>query len=402
MPKERPRQLTVLSLNEDVRETGYSEVHAIITLCPNVEYEHGQRACKPIETLEAAWDALPASDLFNLQALTRAVIEELPSSKVSSLQISDCRTHSSEIRFSSDSNVRCQIILRGLSARVRTLNQGGITPVVFKILLWGTPTQQDDQLLCARQQVNDMVAKLMSRLSPSIQGTLVDGYNDLAQLAADAIYSAKHDFAEHLIVEKVRVETKMSAEDSPIMSDQDGDATTGMGEKHELSLDDFNEYDLDARGTSPVDTSTGNTDNAHHGLQTGASSTVPDGSMQATTLKDLMQELDDQLSLFSTSPLEQTTSTSMSPHNSPLDNTAPSGSRMRGGVVVALGSNVGNKIEEIEKACRAIDADPDMRIVETSFLYETKPMYVEDQERFMNGACEVSGIPRGDLQPWPL
>jgi 2-amino-4-hydroxy-6-hydroxymethyldihydropteridine diphosphokinase len=63
---------------------------------------------------------------------------------------------------------------------------------------------------------------------------------------------------------------------------------------------------------------------------------------------------------------------------------------MERGVVVALGSNVGNRIEEIEKACRAIDADPDMRIVDTSFLYETKPMYVEDQERFLNGACEVS------------
>jgi len=68
---------------------------------------------------------------------------------------------------------------------------------------------------------------------------------------------------------------------------------------------------------------------------------------------------------------------------------------MQRGVVVALGSNVGNRIEEIEKACRAIDADPEMRIVDTSYLYETKPMYVEDQGHFVNGACEVSGSPGG-------
>ncbi|OQO02490.1 hypothetical protein B0A48_12017 [Cryoendolithus antarcticus] len=61
----------------------------------------------------------------------------------------------------------------------------------------------------------------------------------------------------------------------------------------------------------------------------------------------------------------------------------------RRGVVIALGSNMGDRIGEIEKACRAIDADPDMRIVDTSCLYESEPMYVEDQDRFINGVCEI-------------
>jgi len=56
---------------------------------------------------------------------------------------------------------------------------------------------------------------------------------------------------------------------------------------------------------------------------------------------------------------------------------------------VALGSNVGNRLEMIEKACRALDEDPDISITRTSSLYETDPMYVEDQGRFLNGACEV-------------
>ena len=56
---------------------------------------------------------------------------------------------------------------------------------------------------------------------------------------------------------------------------------------------------------------------------------------------------------------------------------------------IALGSNVGNRLEMIEKACKALDDDPDISITRTSSLYETDPMYVKDQGRFLNGACEV-------------
>lgn len=56
---------------------------------------------------------------------------------------------------------------------------------------------------------------------------------------------------------------------------------------------------------------------------------------------------------------------------------------------IALGSNVGNRLEMIEKACEALNDDPDIVLTRTSCLYETEPMYVEDQARFLNGACEV-------------
>ena len=56
---------------------------------------------------------------------------------------------------------------------------------------------------------------------------------------------------------------------------------------------------------------------------------------------------------------------------------------------VALGSNLGDRIENIEKACNELDA-AGLRVLRTSLLYETKPMYVEDQGEFINGACEVS------------
>ncbi|KAI7484815.1 folic acid synthesis protein [Hortaea werneckii] len=77
-----------------------------------------------------------------------------------------------------------------------------------------------------------------------------------------------------------------------------------------------------------------------------------------------------------------------------LHNTTPASDS----VYVALGSNVGDRLEAIEAACRAIDEDQDMRILSTSALYETEPMYVENQERFLNGACEI----RTELPPLQL
>ena len=62
----------------------------------------------------------------------------------------------------------------------------------------------------------------------------------------------------------------------------------------------------------------------------------------------------------------------------------------RGGVFIALGSNMGDRLDAIEAACRAIDAAGDMRIIQTSFMYETAAMYVEDQARFLNAVCEVT------------
>ncbi|KAK8435119.1 folic acid synthesis protein-like protein [Phyllosticta citricarpa] len=51
---------------------------------------------------------------------------------------------------------------------------------------------------------------------------------------------------------------------------------------------------------------------------------------------------------------------------------------------------MGDRISTIEKACRAMESHGDIRILRTSNLWETEPMYVEDQDKFLNGACEVS------------
>lgn len=56
---------------------------------------------------------------------------------------------------------------------------------------------------------------------------------------------------------------------------------------------------------------------------------------------------------------------------------------------IALGSNVGDRLSMIETACRMLGSQSDIKLLKTSSLYETEPMYVEDQGPFLNGACKV-------------
>jgi hypothetical protein len=71
------------------------------------------------------------------------------------------------------------------------------------------------------------------------------------------------------------------------------------------------------------------------------------------------------------------------------DPTVKTAATGEGGVYVALGSNLGDRLKNIEMACKLMDENPDIHILQTSHLYETEPMYYENQDRFLNGACEV-------------
>lgn len=55
---------------------------------------------------------------------------------------------------------------------------------------------------------------------------------------------------------------------------------------------------------------------------------------------------------------------------------------------IALGSNLGDRVGMIEKACNEMSARG-IRVTRTSSLWETEPMYVLDQGDFINGVCEV-------------
>ena len=57
--------------------------------------------------------------------------------------------------------------------------------------------------------------------------------------------------------------------------------------------------------------------------------------------------------------------------------------------LIALGSNLGDRALHIERALRLLEAEGVAAVVDTSFLYETRPAYVTEQPPFLNAACRV-------------
>lgn len=57
--------------------------------------------------------------------------------------------------------------------------------------------------------------------------------------------------------------------------------------------------------------------------------------------------------------------------------------------LIAFGSNMGHRVGHIERALMEMERRR-LNIKSVSSLYETEPMYVINQDVFLNGACEVS------------
>ena len=56
--------------------------------------------------------------------------------------------------------------------------------------------------------------------------------------------------------------------------------------------------------------------------------------------------------------------------------------------VVAFGSNMGDRVGNIEAALKMM-RNKSLKVVRLSSLYETKPMYYDDQDPFLNGVCQI-------------
>ncbi|TPX49069.1 hypothetical protein SeLEV6574_g01662 [Synchytrium endobioticum] len=67
-------------------------------------------------------------------------------------------------------------------------------------------------------------------------------------------------------------------------------------------------------------------------------------------------------------------------------------------VYIALGTNLGHRLDNLTKALHLLNEHSSIQVVDTSFLYETEPMYVIEQPRFLNMACKVLT----SLAPLPL
>ncbi|KAL8955475.1 MAG: hypothetical protein Q9193_006695, partial [Seirophora villosa] len=55
--------------------------------------------------------------------------------------------------------------------------------------------------------------------------------------------------------------------------------------------------------------------------------------------------------------------------------------------LVALGSNLGDRVGMIEQACTEMKLRG-LKVLRTSSLYESEPMYMTDQPSFLNGVCQ--------------
>jgi dihydroneopterin aldolase/2-amino-4-hydroxy-6-hydroxymethyldihydropteridine diphosphokinase/dihydropteroate synthase len=83
---------------------------------------------------------------------------------------------------------------------------------------------------------------------------------------------------------------------------------------------------------------------------------------------------------------------------------------------IALGSNLGDRAGYINQALRFLNntlslqpangsneagpSESSVRVLDTSFMYESEPMYVLDQARFLNCVCKVgqpSNLPKYDV-----
>ncbi|RUS19188.1 Dihydropteroate synthase-like protein [Endogone sp. FLAS-F59071] len=67
-------------------------------------------------------------------------------------------------------------------------------------------------------------------------------------------------------------------------------------------------------------------------------------------------------------------------------------------VYIALGSNMGDSAANIVRALQLLEERCECQVVDTSFLYETPPMYVTNQPTFLNAACKILTA----LDPEPL
>uniref|UniRef100_A0A7S1UFZ9 Pterin-binding domain-containing protein n=1 Tax=Phaeomonas parva TaxID=124430 RepID=A0A7S1UFZ9_9STRA len=56
---------------------------------------------------------------------------------------------------------------------------------------------------------------------------------------------------------------------------------------------------------------------------------------------------------------------------------------------VGLGANLGNRLAQLRAGVRALRGIEGVEVLRTSRLYESAPMYVEDQPRFLNAAVEL-------------
>lgn len=394
-----------------MRKTGFPEIRAFVTLSPSANSQMDDATSDPTDAPLVALENCQSGGLFALREVVSKSLEIIPECKEIRirLRLQHDLTRSS-VKITSSGEVCCSLPwLKPISVGLRNVEQGAPIPVKIRVNLWGTPSKASE--LTALQELQRMNEILAAQLTTCAEGLIFQDVAEFKHDVLEIIQRARDALAEYISVTRwsidaqffdVRTLVASSDQDAEIFDHPQDDEDLQPDQGHETSMD----Y-LEERAPLPISSSNeGPQEGYTHTMSTISHSDEHSTALRellqqldlqlmfiespAAALQQLMEDLDSRLAAAISTPSNQVKATDenlrLSEVNPPVQARRP----MERGVVIALGSNVGNKIEEIEKACRAIDEDPDMRIVDTSFLYETKPMYVEDQDTFVNGACEVS------------
>jgi dihydroneopterin aldolase/2-amino-4-hydroxy-6-hydroxymethyldihydropteridine diphosphokinase/dihydropteroate synthase len=75
-----------------------------------------------------------------------------------------------------------------------------------------------------------------------------------------------------------------------------------------------------------------------------------------------------------------------------LQNDSVSDSLLTNVVYLAIGSNVGERLTHIYDALTRMKSNDMIKLLDTSFMYESKPMYILDQANFLNCVIRVNLI----------
>lgn len=342
-----------------MEKTGFKHLKMDLLSHPVTDYESTSIYREVVENFHRGLKASQIADCYALQAIVCNALKELPGGDGLAMQlVAPCSPLPDEIvtpepcqiTVFSDGEIVCVLEPFSLTSVMLQDSRGRQRVRVQVQLTWrGTPNQQLIGYLNVKQQMDLMREVLGPKLNAELDGYVISHshWNDLADKVAEKVLEARFEFPDHFDINTV----------SALLAISEADQT----HTEPAEQDDVRTASADCSARKDV-----------------------------AGIKALLHELDSKLLSITTTSSDIAITSDEITRSVQLDSNANNRGQMQRGVVIALGSNVGNRVEEIEKACRAIDADPDMRIVATSFLYETKPMYVEDQERFVNGACEVS------------
>ena len=360
--------------SEWINRTGFDQMKVQLLSRSFTDHESISLFRKAVDTFGSGLPASEDIDCYALQTIVCNAFEDLPGRNGVAIRLLGPRSpshskflrpSSGQIIVSSDGETSCTLEPFKLTSLTYEAPPGRKSVHAFvQISIRGTPKQQVSRHIKAREQMDTMRKILAAKCQADFDDYVIGHPYSAADKVAEMVLDARSGILDHFDAHTVLVHFVMRLNNEAHAEPAEQDDTL---------------YEAKRELASPVQ----DVDRTRVPISSAGASVCKDD----VAIKALLQELD--------SKLLSITSTSSDEIARPgqLNSKATGRGQMKRGVVVALGSKVGNRDEESEKACRASDADPDMRIVDTSFLYETKPMYVEDQERFVNGACEVSGSP---------